>query len=126
MIQDDSLAGVYAEMVAVETEMLAVGRGIKEKSHAVANTTSNYELAKSKEILEMFKQEAETGTKRTEAQRTAIYREKFSNLRLAKMIAQADMDSDRELLKALSKKADLLQSRKNILALEYQNYTGRT
>ena len=126
MIQDDSLAGVYAEMVAVETEMLSIGRGIKDKSDKVTTTISDYELAKSKELLEMFKQEVETGTKRTEAHRTAIYREKYSQLRLNKMLAQADLDSDRELLKALSKKADLLQSRKNILALEYQNYSGRT
>lgn len=129
MYQDDTPAKLYDEFVAIEDEIERVGRNIKTLAQNEANAIADYELAKNQTLLQLFLDESKPDFvgKRTEMQRTAIYRERHQALRLAKGLAMADAKSERDLLSALQSKLSGMQSRRSILMMERdREYAGRT
>ena len=121
MYQDDTPAILYDQFVVLENEIEKTGRNIKSLAQAEVNAISDYELAKNQTLLQMYLDESKADFvgKRTEMQRTAIYREKHQDLRMVRGLAQADLKSERDLLSALQSKLDGMQSRKGILMTEY-------
>jgi len=127
MYLDDTPSKLYDEFVALEQEIERVGRNIKTLAQKEANAIADYENAKNTTLLQLYVDEAKPDFvgKRTEAQRTAIYREKHHDLRLSKGLAIADAKSERDLLSALQSKLSGMQSRRSILMMERdRSYSG--
>lgn len=124
MYKDDTPVSLYDEFVVLENEIEKVGRNIKVLAIVESQCIAEYESLKNQEIVNMFAEEVEHKFKRTEFQRTAIYRQKYAAFRLAKYLATADLKSERDLLSALESKLQGMQSRKGIMMSE-MDMTGR-
>jgi hypothetical protein len=126
MYENDTLRSLYDEFVVLEQEIEKVGRNIKVLSIVESQTIAEYEGLKNQELVLMYAEEVEHKFKRTEAQRVAIYRMKYADLRLARYLASGDLKSERDLLSALQAKLQGMQSRKGILISELEISGRRT
>lgn len=127
MYENDTPADIYRQLEELENEIEKVGRNIKTLAIKEANAIADYENAKNTTLLQLYVDESKPDFvgKRTEAHRTAIYREKHQDLRLLKGLAIADVKSERDLLSALDSKMSGLQSRKGIIMMERdRSYSG--
>lgn len=105
------------ELLQLEIDLHETTNALAELSDALktsaiveANTRSDYEDAKNKLLLTLYDEEIKDGKKRTEQIRTAIYRSHLQGERRAWLLAKADMDSNRDLLKGLLSKIDSLRT----------------
>jgi hypothetical protein len=74
---------IYNELKALELKIEQAGQNVHFSGANAATKRSVYEEKKNKALIEMFAEEAgDKSLKRTEAQRTAIYRSMFAAERL--------------------------------------------
>ena len=102
----------------IEALIFETGRALKTLTVSAVNNRSAYELRKNQELIALFNDEAETKTKRTEAQRTAIYREKFADLRVAANMSEQMLKAEKDYLSCLQSNLSALQTRVRILETE--------
>ncbi len=122
--QDDDLTVLYNEFVEIENEIEKSGRGIKHLALDEATAISEYEELKNKELIGMYAEEVDKGIKRTEKQREALYRIKYADHRRAKLLASANLKSERDLLAALQAKLSSMQSRRLMLMFDPSHTNG--
>lgn len=126
---EDTPGSLYDDLITLEDEIERVGRNVKILSHEASTAAANYELLKNTYLLIMYEDESnpETETKkRTEAQREAMYRNRYYKERLARDLAKGDLSSERDLLGALKDKMSGMQSRKGIMMGEKEIHQRRT
>lgn len=124
MYQDDNLETIYNELAPLETEIQQTGENIRQLARDAANAAADYENAKNLFLIELYKEEAKDGTKRTEAHRTALYRSQHAGLRLASNLKKNEHMAERDYLDALKSKLMSIQSRAGILKIE-NSFNGR-
>jgi len=81
---------IYNELLKLQDEILDVGKSMAVKAREASNARGEYERLKSKYLIAMFAEEAEDTWKgkRTEAQRTAMYRSLYAQERLEASLAE--------------------------------------
>lgn len=98
------------ELETATENLTKLGRQMKASAVLEAEMRSDYEELKNQYLIELYAQEVDKATKRTEAQRTAMYRIKFKDERRRWLMAKADFDSDRDLFKGLQSKITAIQT----------------
>lgn len=118
--QTDNLEIVYNELKPLEAEIEAAGKNIRVLADSSARARADYELLKNRELIALYKEESKPDFygKRTEAQRTAIYRAKYSDERLAANLAENNLKAERDYLTALQSKLMAIQTRARLLETE--------
>jgi hypothetical protein len=93
---------IYNELKALELKIEQAGQNVHFSGANAATKRSVYEEKKNKALIEMFAEEAgDKSLKRTEAQRTAIYRSMFAAERLEWLLAENEWKASNDYLKAL-------------------------
>jgi predicted nucleic acid-binding Zn-ribbon protein len=93
------------------TENLSkLGRQMKTAARREAELRSEYENLKNSYLIELYAEEVDKASKRTVDLRTAMYRLRYKNERMAWLLAKADFESDRDLFKGLQSKITAIQS----------------
>lgn len=124
MYQDDTLETIYNELEPLEAEIHQTGENIRQLAVDAANAQGDYENAKNLFLIELYKEEAKDGTKRTEAHRTALYRSQHADLRLIANLKKNEYMAERDYLDALKSKLTSIQSRAGILKID-RDLSGR-
>ncbi len=117
----DTRQSLNEELKVLQDAIAELGRTLPQKGRDAAQARSNYELAKAKELIAMYKQETEGKFKRTIEQRTAIYREKFATERLDAYLAENEFNAEGSHLKALLGALTALQTRARLAEAEWKN-----
>lgn len=115
----DTLESVYNEISPLEKAIFDTGENIRTLAKNAANARANYELEKNKTLIKLYQDEAKEKTKRTEAQRTAIYRHDHHQLRLDANLAENEWKAERDYLDALKSKLMAIQTRAGLLKTEH-------
>lgn len=97
----ESAETIYDELKELEIKIEQAGQNVHFSGVAAANKKSIYEDLKNKMLIEMFADEAKEGKKRTEQQRTAIYRSTYAQQRLEWLLAENEWKASNDYLKAL-------------------------
>jgi hypothetical protein len=98
----DTPETLYAELKALETMIENAGQNVHFSGAKAAEARANYEDKKNKMLIQMFADEAgDKSLKRTEAQRTAIYRSTYAQERLEWQLAENEWKASNDYLKAL-------------------------
>jgi len=118
MYGQDTIETVYNEIAPLQKEIYDTGLEIKRLAEAEAKASADYELSKNTTLIELFAQETDKANKRTEQQRTAIYRERHSDKRLAKMLASNNLKATQDYLKALQASLMAVQTRAGMIKAE--------
>jgi hypothetical protein len=107
---------LYNELKELEGKIETAGQNVHFSGVNAANTKSIYEDLKNKMLIQMFAEEAgNKDMKRTEAQRTAIYRSTYSQQRLEWQLAENEWKASGDYLKALLGNQSSLQTRNRII-----------
>ena len=118
---DSTPSTLYREFLTLENAIGECGRNIKRLATAQANAVADYEEKKNIELISMFDEEASDKFKRTVDQRHAAYRTKYEKQRRVRGLADAELSSERDLLKALTAQLSGLQSRKGLVVLDWKH-----
>lgn len=110
------------ELVAVQREIMSVGASMPDKAKDAATTRGEYERLKNNYIISLFAEEADENWKgkRTEAQRTAMYRSLYAHERLQASLAENEYKAHAEYLRGLQSALTALQTRARIAENEYK------
>lgn len=111
----DKLEEYQRELEDAKTRIGEVSVAIALSAVAMLDAQSNYEEAKNITLLALYDEEVRDKFKRTEAQRTAIYRHENSELRRIFYRAKADHEGNIALQRGVLAKMTALQS---LLGLE--------
>ncbi len=106
----DELEFYRAELQRATMQIDTVGIELARSARTLTDRQSDYEEAKNSTLLALYAEETKDGFKRTEAHRTAIYRQTHSDLRRAFYTAKADHEGNVALLKGVMAKVNALQS----------------
>lgn len=112
---EDSLESVYNELRELEILLADSAQTIKFISVRAATARADYEFVKNNKLIDLFAEEAEKGTKRTEKQRESLYRVEFSTERLAANLAENDLKAERDLMDSIKTQINSVQTRARIL-----------
>lgn len=113
--------GLYNELKEIEAKVEQAGQNVHFAGQNAATKRAEYEDLKNKMLIQMFAEEAGDKTlKRTEAQRTAIYRSLYSTQRLEWQLAENEWKASTDYLKGLLAMLTAVQSRIRILEGEYR------
>lgn len=113
--QQDSPESLYNELKELEAMIETAGQNVHFSGVNAANKRAIYEDKKNKALIQMYADEADTGKKRTEAQRTAMYRSMFATERLEWQLAENEWKASNDYLKALLGNQSSIQTRRRIL-----------
>jgi hypothetical protein len=116
--QEDNIENIYNEIEQLEAEIITAAASLKSLGEADANASAIYENKKNRYLIELFAEEAETGTKRTESIRQAMYRRMYETERLQKSLATNALKSTQEYVKAMLSVLSSRQSRMRVLESE--------
>lgn len=117
--------GIYNELKALEAAIEQAGQNVHFAGQNAATRRSEYEDLKNKMLIQMFAEEAgDKNLKRTEAQRTAIYRSTYSVQRLEWQLAENEWKASNDYLKALLGNQISLEVRLKILESDMR-FAGR-
>ena len=116
--QDDTLENIYNEIEQLEAEIITAAVSLKTLGETEANASAIYENKKNRYLIELYAEEAETGTKRTESIRQAMYRRAYEAERMQKYLALNDLKSTQEYIRAILAVLSSRQSRMRILESE--------
>jgi hypothetical protein len=110
------------ELIAIQREIMTVGSSMPEKAKDAAVARGEYERLKNNYIISLFAEEADENWKgkRTEAQRTAMYRSLYSHERLQASLAENEYKASSENLRGLQSALTALQTRARIAENEYK------
>lgn len=121
--QDDSINDIYDEIKQLESDIIESGKNIKTCGEQEARAAAIYEDFKNQFLIDLYAEESEKGIKRTEAQRTSLYRIAYKRQRLEKNLAANDLKAERDYLSALQSVLMAKQSRLKVLEAE-RNFKG--
>lgn len=113
--QNDTLETVYNELEDIESEIYAAAKEAPEYGRKEAEAIAEYENKKGKFLLELAAEEAKDGIKRTEAIRTAMYRQKFADERFERDKAIRLKQAHDTYIKGLMTVINSRQSRLRVL-----------
>lgn len=116
--QTDTIEAVYDEIRELEAVIMAASSNLKPLGQKEATAGANYDDKKNRYLVEMFAEESEKGTKRTEALRAAMYRMMYSTERLQKQIAAHELKAEQDYIKSLLSVLNAKQSRLRVLENE--------
>jgi hypothetical protein len=116
----DTPAQLFEELTLMQNTVLEVGASMPKKAYDMSNARAEYERLKNNYLIQMFAEESEETWKgkRTEAQRTAMYRALYSKERLEASLAENEYKAQVENLKALQSALTACQTRYKIVANE--------
>ena len=116
----DTPSQIYDELTQMQATILEVGASMPQKADAMSTAKANYERLKSNYLIAMFAEEADENWKgkRTEAQRTAMYRSLYAQERLEADLATNEYKAQASYLDALQSALTALQTRYKIVANE--------
>lgn len=98
----ESAETIYDELKELEIKIEQAGQNVHFSGVTAANKKAVYEDLKNKMLIQMFAEEAgNKDLKRTEAQRTAIYRSTYAQQRLEWLLAENEWKASNDYLKAL-------------------------
>lgn len=98
----DTPETLYTELKELERMIETAGQNVHFSGVNAATKRANYEDKKNKMLIQMFADEAaDKSLKRTEAQRTAIYRSTYAQERLEWQLAENEWKASNDYLKAL-------------------------
>ena len=98
----DTPETLYNELKELETMIENAGQQVHFSGINAATKRAAYEDKKNKMLIQMFAEEAgDKNLKRTEAQRTAIYRSTYAQERLEWQLAENEWKASNDYLKAL-------------------------
>jgi hypothetical protein len=98
----ESAETIYDELKELELKIEQAGQNVHFSGANAANKKSVYEELKNKMLIQMFAEEAgDKNLKRTEAQRTAIYRSTYAQQRLEWQLAENEWKASTDYLRAL-------------------------
>jgi hypothetical protein len=98
----DSPETLYNELKELEAMIETAGQNVHFSGINAATKRAAYEDKKNKMLIQMFADEAaDKSLKRTEAQRTAIYRSTYAQERLEWQLAENEWKASNDYLKAL-------------------------
>jgi len=98
----DTPETLYAELKELEAMIESAGQNVHFSGVNAATKRAAYEDKKNKMLIQMFAEEAgNKDLKRTEAQRTAIYRSTYATERLEWQLAENEWKASNDYLKAL-------------------------
>lgn len=98
----DTPETLYTELKELETMIETAGQNVHFAGVNAATKRAAYEDKKNKMLIQMFAEEAgNKDLKRTEAQRTAIYRSTYAQERLEWQLAENEWKASNDYLKAL-------------------------
>jgi len=83
---------------------------LKSSAREAVEKRSDYEERKNGYLIQLAAEDAESGTKRTVALQQAMYRQLYKNERRAYLLAEADLDSDKDLFRGIQAKLNALQT----------------
>lgn len=117
---------LYNELKELEGKIETAGQNVHFSGVNAATKKSIYEDLKNKMLIQMFAEEAgNKELKRTEAQRTAIYRSTYSGERLEWQLAENEWKASNDYLKALLGNQISTEVRLKILESDWRN-AGRS
>jgi hypothetical protein len=118
--QNDTIEKVYDEITKLESEIMAASSALKPLGDKEAEAGANYEDKKNRYLIELYAEESEPTFKgkRTEAHRTAMYRQMFNIERLQKQLASHELKSSQDYIKSLLAVLNSKQSRLRVLENE--------
>jgi hypothetical protein len=100
--QSDTPETLYTELKVLEEKIEAAGQNVHFSGQQAAQKRAVYEEKKNKMLIQMFAEEAGSkDLKRTEAQRTALYRTTYATERLEWQLAENEWKASNEYLKSL-------------------------
>jgi len=101
------------ELIELQREITAVGASMSAKAKDAAESRGEYERLKNNYIISLFAEEADENWKgkRTEAQRTAMYRSLYAHERLQASLAENEYKASSEYLRGLQASLTALQTR---------------
>lgn len=98
----DTPETLYTELKELEGKIEAAGQNVHFSGASAAQKRAVYEDKKNKMLIQMFADEAgNKDLKRTEAQRTAIYRSTYAQERLEWQLAENEWKASNDYLRAL-------------------------
>jgi len=102
-----------SELIDLQREITAVGASMSAKAKDAAESRGEYERLKNNYIISLFAEEADEHWKgkRTEAQRTAMYRSLYAHERLQASLAENEYKASSEYLRGLQASLTALQTR---------------
>lgn len=121
----DTPKTLYDELKRLEAAIEQAGKDVREAGRMAAHKQAEYELLKNQKLIELFNEEAETGIKRTEAIRQAIYRKEFSDQRFEWQLAVNELKTASEYLKALLGNQISVEVRLKLVESDMR-FTGRS
>lgn len=113
--QTDSIEIVYDEIQKLEAEIMSASGELKSLGENESRAAAEYENKKNGYLIELFAEEVDKASKRTEAHRTAMYRKMFEMERLKKILAAHELKSQQDYIKSLLAVLNAKQSRLRIL-----------
>lgn len=116
--QFDTVETIYDELKEIEAQILSESACLISLGRREAETIAEYENKKNGYLIEMFAEETDKASKRTEAQRTAMYRKRFETERLKKLLAANELKAQQDYVKSLQSVLNSRQSRLRILENE--------
>jgi hypothetical protein len=106
----DELREIQRQLTEAITELEAFAEILRTDARLATSRAADYEEAKNQYLIALYSEEVEQGFKRTEAQRQALYRDRFKDLRRASMLAKEELQSSRDLFKGLQAKINAIQT----------------
>ncbi len=116
----DTPAQLFEQLTLMQNTVLEVGASMPDKARLMSTARAEYERLKNNYLISLFAEEADENWKgkRTEAQRTAMYRSLYSKERLEAALAENEYKAQVENLKALQSALTACQTRYKIVANE--------
>ena len=112
----DTPENLFNELTAMQAEISTVGASMLDKAREMSNARANYERLKANYLVSLFAEEAEETFKgkRTESQRTSMYRSLYAQERLQATLAENEYKAQAAYLNALQASLTALQTRVKI------------
>lgn len=102
-----------SELIELQHEIMTVGASMPDKGRDASKARAEYERLKANYLVSLFAEESEETWKgkRTESQRTAMYRSLYAQERLQASLAENEYKAQGEYLRGLQASLTALQTR---------------
>lgn len=116
----EELTRIKTDLTATIAAIEALANVIGMEARDSADRAADYEEKKNSYLIELYEEEIQFGFKRTEAQRQALYRDRFREERRRMLLSREELQSSRDLLKGLQAKLNALQTLARLSELEFK------
>ena len=113
---DDSAASIYDEEKVMEKRVIEAADDCRRAGRDAIQKKAFYYQLKHTYLVRLFAEEATTaGLKRTEVQRSAMYREVYATERMAWILAEREYEVSKDYLRSLMAVLNSLQTRAKLI-----------